>query len=174
MADLQPTNYAATLAAAKRAIQAARTRAVLAANGEMIGLYWDLGQLILQRQSDEGWGAKVIERLSNDLRSEFPGMTGLSRGNLGYMRRLAGAWRDRESCLRLVGRIPWGHIQTLLDREGQSCHLQTGACSTVPKRLASASIPKSDFRRIRAPLHVFPQATRRCCRHWRSLPPKLP
>lgn len=116
MADLQPTNYAATLAAAKRAIQAARTRAVLAANGEMIGLYWDLGQLILQRQSDEGWGAKVIERLSNDLRSEFPGMTGLSRGNLGYMRRLAGAWRDRESCLRLVGRIPWGHIQTLLDR----------------------------------------------------------
>jgi predicted nuclease of restriction endonuclease-like (RecB) superfamily len=80
--ELQPSNYAATLAAAKKAIQGARTRAVLAANSEMIGLYWDLGALILPRQSDAGWGAKVIERLSNDLRAEFPEMTGLSRTNL--------------------------------------------------------------------------------------------
>jgi DUF1016 N-terminal domain len=50
--------YVAALAAAKAAIQAARTRAVLAVNSELIGLYWDLGQMILDRQQAEGWGAK--------------------------------------------------------------------------------------------------------------------
>jgi predicted nuclease of restriction endonuclease-like (RecB) superfamily len=61
-------------------------------------------------------GTRVIERLSADLRAEFPEMKGLSRGNLGYMRRLATAWADREDCLRVVGKLPWGHIQTLLDK----------------------------------------------------------
>src|SRR4051812_25760427 len=71
--------YPATLAAAKAAIQAARTRAVLAANSELIGLYWELGRLILERQETDRWGSKVIQRFSADLRAEFPSMTGLSR-----------------------------------------------------------------------------------------------
>ena len=57
--------YGATLAAAKAAIQAARSRAVLAANSELIGLYWELGRLILDRQAADGWGTKVIERFSS-------------------------------------------------------------------------------------------------------------
>ena len=106
--------YAVTLTAAKAAIQAARTRAVLAANSELIGLYWQLGQLILERQAAEGPRTKVIARLSTDLRHEFPEMKGLSPGNLDYMRRLAAAWPP--SSLQLVGNIPWGHNQLLLDR----------------------------------------------------------
>lgn len=109
-------NYLAALAEAKRAIQAARTRAVLAVNSELISLYWDLGKLILDRQGTEGWGTKVVQRLSNDLRAEFPTMTGLSAGNLNYMRRFAAAWPDREIYLQLVGKLPWGHNQTLLDK----------------------------------------------------------
>jgi predicted nuclease of restriction endonuclease-like (RecB) superfamily len=107
--------YVAALAAAKAAIQSARTRAVLAVNSELISLYWDLGRLILDRQAAEGPRTKVITRLSSDLRAEFPGMKGLSPGNLDYMRRLAAAWPDRSS-LRLVGNIPWGHNQLLLDK----------------------------------------------------------
>ena len=64
--------YAATLAAAKVAIQAARSRAVLAANSELIGLYWDLGRLIRERQAADGWGTKVIQRFASDLRNESP------------------------------------------------------------------------------------------------------
>ena len=75
--------YPAALAAAKAAIQAARTRAVLAVNSELISLYWDLGRLILDRQAAEGYGTKVVDRLSGDLRREFPTMRGLSPGNLG-------------------------------------------------------------------------------------------
>jgi predicted nuclease of restriction endonuclease-like (RecB) superfamily len=57
--------YSRILAEAKRAIQAARTRATLAVNSETIGLYWQLGNLMVARQETEGWGTKVIERLSN-------------------------------------------------------------------------------------------------------------
>ena len=109
-------SYVAALTTAKAAIQAARTRAVLAANNELITLYWQLGTLILDRQRVDGWGTKVVERFSADLRAAFPEMTGLSRTNLMYMRALAAAWPDPEIVPRLVGRLPWGHIRELLDK----------------------------------------------------------
>jgi predicted nuclease of restriction endonuclease-like (RecB) superfamily len=109
------SGYKEALALAKATIQRARTQAVLAVNSELIGLYWDLGRLILDRQQADGPRSQVVERLSSDLRAAFPGMRGLSPGNLNYMRRLAAAWPDR-SYLRLVGKIPWGHNQTLLDK----------------------------------------------------------
>lgn len=111
-----PGDYARVLADAKAAIQAARTRAVLAVNSELIGLYWKLGQMILERQETEGWGAKVIERLSNDLRGAFPDMTGLSVRNLRYMRAFAAAWPAEPIVQQVAAQLPWGHNQLLLDR----------------------------------------------------------
>jgi hypothetical protein len=113
-------DYAAALAAAKTAIQSAQTRAVLAVNSELIGLYWDLGRLILDRQAAEAYGTKVVERLSIDLRREFPQMRGLSPGNLDYMRRLAAAWPDREVSLQLVGKVncPAFYIESLRRSRG--------------------------------------------------------
>jgi len=55
-------------------------------------LYWQIGRDILVRQAEQGWGAKVIERLSYDLRTAFPDMKGFSRANLTYMRAFAEAW----------------------------------------------------------------------------------
>ena len=66
----------------------------MAANSAMVILYWDIGRLILERQEREGWGAKVIDRLSADLREAFPDMSGLSPRNLKYMRAFAAAWPD--------------------------------------------------------------------------------
>ena len=60
----------------------ARLKAALAVNSELILLYWQIGHDILRRQRDEGWGAKVIDRLAADLRHAFPEMTGLSARNL--------------------------------------------------------------------------------------------
>ena len=109
-------SYGAALQAAKAAIQAARTRAVLAVNSELIGLYWDLGRLIADRQSAEGWGTKVIDRLSGDLRAEYPSMTGLSPRNLRYMRSFATAWPDRAIVQQVAANLPWGHHLLLLDK----------------------------------------------------------
>ncbi len=106
--------YVALLAQAKTAVRDAQLRAHLAVNHELIGLYWQLGRLILDRQHAEGWGTKVIERLSADLRAEFPDMTGLSRSNLHYMRAFAEAWP--EIVQQAVGQLPWGHITVLIDK----------------------------------------------------------
>ena len=65
---------------------------------------------------DEGWGTKVIERLSADLRGAFPDMKGLSSRNLEYMRRFSEAWPEREIVQRLVAQIPWGHNVRLIDK----------------------------------------------------------
>ena len=66
-------SYAAVLGEIKRRIQTERLRTVMAANSAMVMLYWDIGRLILERQEREGWGAKVIDRLSADLREAYPG-----------------------------------------------------------------------------------------------------
>lgn len=52
----------------KQRIRTARVRAALMVNRELVLLYWQIGQAILQRQAKEGWGAKVIDRLAEDLR----------------------------------------------------------------------------------------------------------
>jgi predicted nuclease of restriction endonuclease-like (RecB) superfamily len=75
-------------------VRAAQIRAGLAANRELLALYWDIGRLILDRQKAEGWGAKVIDRLSRDLQNEFPGQQGFSPRNLKYMRAFAEAWPE--------------------------------------------------------------------------------
>lgn len=111
-----PEGYASLLAEAKAAIVGARQRAALAVNAEMLLLYWRLGRLILASQAAEGYGTKVVLRLSADLRAAFPGMGGLGRSNLNYMRALAAAWPDVELFQRSVGQLPWGHNIELLDR----------------------------------------------------------
>ncbi|MFH1842670.1 MAG: DUF1016 N-terminal domain-containing protein, partial [bacterium] len=65
-------------------------------------LYWQIGREIIARQETVGWGGKVIERLANDLRREFPEMKGLSRTNLLYMRKFAEIWPDEEIVQQLV------------------------------------------------------------------------
>jgi len=86
----------------------------MAANAAMLQLYWDMGHTILARQAREGWGAKVINRLSADLRQAFPDMSGLSPRNLRYMRDFACAWPDPEIVQRLLPNLPWGQNLVLL------------------------------------------------------------
>lgn len=111
-----PRGYAETLGEIKQRIQQERLRAVMAANSAMVLLYWDIGQLILTRQEREGWGAKVIDRLSADLRETYPEMKGLSPRNLLFMRSFAEACPDGEKVKQLVSQLPWGHIIRLLQR----------------------------------------------------------
>jgi predicted nuclease of restriction endonuclease-like (RecB) superfamily len=119
-ADELPAAYPQFLAEIKARIAAARTRAVLAVNSELIQLYWEIGHEILERQGREGWGAKIIDRLASDLRREFPDMTGLSRSNLKYMRAFAEAWPPEEDGRAIgqqpVGQLPWGQNIALLTK----------------------------------------------------------
>jgi len=109
-----PEGYADWLAELKARIHSAQQRAALAVNRELVLLYWQIGRDILTRQAELGWGAKVIERLSQDLRVAFPDMKGFSRANLMYMRAFAEAWPDAEIVQQAVGQLPWGHKPMLL------------------------------------------------------------
>jgi predicted nuclease of restriction endonuclease-like (RecB) superfamily len=111
-----PDDYPELLERLKREIGAARSRAVLAVNTELIGLYWRIGKEILEREDREGWGTGVTKRLSSDLRREFPDITGLAERNLRYMRDFARAWPDEAIWQQPVARLPWGHICRLLDK----------------------------------------------------------
>lgn len=111
-----PSDYADWLADLKGRIHSARQRATLAVNRELVGLYWQIGQDILTRQAEQGWGAKVIERLAHDLRTAFPEMKGFSPRNLKYMRAFAEAWPDAEFVQAVLAQLPWYHQLALLDK----------------------------------------------------------
>jgi predicted nuclease of restriction endonuclease-like (RecB) superfamily len=109
-------SYRTFLENLKTRIRAAQVKAALAVNQELILLYWQIGQEILSRQQSQGWGAKVIERLAQDLKREFPDLKGFSVRNLKYMRTLANTYPDLEFGQQAVARIPWGHNCVLLDK----------------------------------------------------------
>jgi predicted nuclease of restriction endonuclease-like (RecB) superfamily len=108
--------YERFVAGIKERIRSAQIKAALAANAELILHYWEIGTDILASQRQEGWGAKVIDRLAADLQREFPKLSGYSARNLKYMRAFAAAWPNRAIVQRLVAQIPWGPNCTLLDR----------------------------------------------------------
>ncbi len=111
-----PEGYADWLAELKTRIHCAQQRATLAVNRHLVLLYWQIGRDILTRQAEQGWGAKVIDRLAHDLRTAFPEMKGFSRANLMYMRAFAEAWPDEQIVQQAVGQLPWGHNLVLLTR----------------------------------------------------------
>jgi predicted nuclease of restriction endonuclease-like (RecB) superfamily len=111
-----PQGYAETLGDIKQRIQEERVRVVLAASSAMVLLYWDIGRVILDRQEREGWGAKIIDRLSADLREAYPEMKGLSPRNLKYMRTFAAAWPDRAIVQEPLAQLPWYHQIALLEK----------------------------------------------------------
>jgi predicted nuclease of restriction endonuclease-like (RecB) superfamily len=116
MSEIAKNTYAEMLAGIKSRVQTARVRAGLAANRELVLLYWDIGADILQRQHAEGWGSQVIDRLSLDIKHAFPGLTGFSPRNLKYMRAFSEEYPDREFVQQVVAQIPWGHILYLLQK----------------------------------------------------------
>lgn len=112
------SSYTGLLADLKARIQSAQTRAALAVNGELVRLYWEIGQTILQRQETEGWGTKVVDRLAGDLKDSFPNMKGFSSRNLKYMRTFAERCPDLLIGQQPAAQLPWFHLVTLLTQVG--------------------------------------------------------
>lgn len=111
-----PADYTDWLSHLKQRINGARQKAVFAANDEQIRLYHDIGRDILERQSKQGWGAKVIDQLSADLRAAFPDMRGFSSRNLKYMSFFAKLCPDCQIGQQTAAQLPWFHLVTLLTK----------------------------------------------------------
>lgn len=111
-----PENYRQTLEKLKHRVAQAQVQAQRTINTELIQLYWSIGNEILARQKQQGWGSKIIARLAEDLRAEFPQMRGFSPRNLQYMTTFARHWNVDDIAPQPVAQLPWGHIRTLLDK----------------------------------------------------------
>jgi predicted nuclease of restriction endonuclease-like (RecB) superfamily len=85
--NVVPFEYKQMLNEIKARIKSSQTKAALAVNRTLILLYWNIGKLILQKQTEHAWGSQIIERLSQDLKAEFPGNSGFSARNLRDTRR---------------------------------------------------------------------------------------
>lgn len=112
----RPEGYVEWLADVKARVHAAQQRAAQAVNQELLGLYWQLGREILERQGHEGYGTKVVDRLAVDLKSAFPELRGFSPRNLKYMRRFAELWPAQEVVQQLLHKLPWFHLCTIIDK----------------------------------------------------------
>ncbi len=99
----------------KEKIKKQRVSIVLNANSSLICLYWSIGKAILEKQEKEGWGAKVIDRLAQDLKDAFPDMSGFSLRNIKYMRKFAECWPDFEFVQQVVAQLPWRTNLKLMD-----------------------------------------------------------
>ncbi|WP_109508659.1 PDDEXK nuclease domain-containing protein [Nocardioides speluncae] len=111
-----PEWYPELLETVSQHVVTGHRRAVRAANTELLASYWRIGKEILDRQQAEGWGTKVIDRQSADLKRRLPDARGFSPRNLKYMRAFAAAWPDREIVQRSAAQLPWRHHQVLLDK----------------------------------------------------------
>lgn len=111
-----PDGYASWLAELKLRIATAQRQAVLAVNREQIQLYWQIGREIQERQSQQGWGAKVIERLASDLQAAFPDTKGFSARNLKYMRYFAEHCPTLQIGQQAAAQLPWFHIVLLITK----------------------------------------------------------
>lgn len=100
----------------KNEIKKQRLSVVLSANASMICLYWNIGKAILNKQAEEGWGSKVIDRISKDINDAFPDMSGFSPRNIKYMRKFAEVWNDYEIMQRTAAQIPWRSNILLMDK----------------------------------------------------------
>jgi predicted nuclease of restriction endonuclease-like (RecB) superfamily len=118
MAELTsyPKGYRDLLALLTTRIRTAQLRASIAVNQELVLLYWGIGKEILTRQREDGWGTKVIERLANDLRREFPDMQGLSPRNLGYMKAFCGGVARQSNFASALAKLTWYHNITLIQK----------------------------------------------------------
>ena len=85
-------------------------------NTAAMGVYWNLGKLLSERKIEKGHGAGVVNRLSSDLKSEFPDM-GLSPRNLWNMKRFYERYYQADPKLqRSVAVLPWRHNMLLLEK----------------------------------------------------------
>ena len=95
-------SYLDFIEAIKKEIENQRLKVVLNANSSMICLYWNIGKAILQKQEEEGWGAKVIDRMAKDLKDAFPDMSGFSPRNIKYMRTHSARTNTSQSAGRIL------------------------------------------------------------------------
>lgn len=108
--------YTSIFSELKEKVLYVQKRAIISVNKELVLLYWEIGNIILKNQSKQGWGSKIIDSLSKDLKKTFPDMKGFSVRNLKYMRQFAVTYPDISIVQELLAQLSWYHNLTLIQK----------------------------------------------------------
>jgi predicted nuclease of restriction endonuclease-like (RecB) superfamily len=108
--------YVELLGQIKQRIRSGQYEALRAVNRELIALYWDIGQLIVTRQAGEAWGRSVVKTLAQDLKRDFPSVTGFSASNLWRMKLFYETYQGSEKLAPLVREIGWSHNLVIMEK----------------------------------------------------------
>ncbi|MFH1307104.1 MAG: PDDEXK nuclease domain-containing protein [Candidatus Micrarchaeota archaeon] len=108
--------YADFLIDIKQRIREAQYSALKAVNKQLVGLYWDIGMKIVEKQEKFGWGKSVVETLAKDLQKEYPGIRGFSAQNLWAMRQFYVMYKGKSKLLTLLGEISWSKNLLIMNR----------------------------------------------------------
>jgi len=116
----QLTEYISWVNELKNLIQKTQIKAAISVNRELLGLYWSIGKSISEKVNNTNWGSSVVEKLSKDLKVEFPNQKGFSRSNLFSMKKWFEFYSkseiDLEKVQQLVGQIPWGQNVVIISK----------------------------------------------------------
>ncbi|OGU14601.1 MAG: hypothetical protein A2X61_05925 [Ignavibacteria bacterium GWB2_35_12] len=113
---IKKSDYADFLTEIKERIRKAQYQALKIANNELISLYLFIGNSIIEKQNNLGWGKGVVEQLSKDLRLEYPGVQGFSVQNLWNMRFCYNELQDKPKLQTLSREIGWSNLIAVLTK----------------------------------------------------------
>jgi len=118
-------NFNKWLQALKLKIRQSQIKAAVKVNSELLKLYWDLGNDIATKQMDSVWGSGFYEKVSKELKSEFPDMQGFSATNLKYCKYFY-QFYSKDAAIRpqladeledsVIFQIPWGHHREIINK----------------------------------------------------------
>ncbi len=111
-----PEGYNLYIQELKKHIRSTQIKASLNLNQELVNLYWFIGNSIIGKQQNEGWGSKIIDYIAKDLNRSYPGISGFSIRNLKYMCKFAKVYPDSKFVQAVLAQIPWWHNLILLEK----------------------------------------------------------
>lgn len=108
----------------KLRIRQSQIKAAVKVNTELLQLYWQMGNEIVEKQKNAHWGDGFLKQLSKDLMSEFPDMKGLSYRNLRAIKQWFLFYNESFIKWQQVAAIfkntffsiPWGHHILIMQR----------------------------------------------------------
>lgn len=95
-------------------IETRRNNAYRKVNEELIGLYWDFGKYISEKVNDSNWGDKIVDKLAQFMKREYPTMKGFTRRGIYRMKQFYETYKDNEIVSTLLTQISWSNNVIIL------------------------------------------------------------
>ena len=111
--ELQSYNNAVGLI--KQAILQSQYRSVKLITGEQLSLYFGIGRYVSVNSRNGTWGNSVINRISEQLKRELPGLRGFSGQNIRNMRSFAEYWEKYLKCSPTASILKPTDLQMVID-----------------------------------------------------------